>query len=332
MSKLSFSVALSRNPMTTPIIDGRVTASAMDWIVTPVFASEMFWRQLRFGEFDISEMSLSSLTIAASQGRRDWVAIPIFSTRDFFHTHLLVRDDAGINEPADLVGKRVGVPEYQQTAAVWSRGALQHEYGVTPDKLRWWMERPPEMSHGGATAFEPPAGVELNYIPRETNIGEMLMRGELDASLLYIADNNLVDRSRADAGSMPAVRPLFADVAGEEVRYYRKTNVLPMNHVVVIRASLLDEHPWMALNTYSAFVAAKQAVMSDFAKFFDYWRQLGVASAAESAAILATDPLPYGLHGQVHVLQTLGEYLYEQGLTKSLVDMTELFAPSTRDL
>lgn len=332
MPNLSVSVALSKNPMTASIINGHVTASGMDWTVTPVFASEMFWRQLRFGEFDISEMSLSSLTIAASQGRRGWVAIPIFSTRDFFHTHIVVRDGADIGRPADLIGKRVGVPEYQQTAAVWSRGALQHEFGVAPKELRWWMERTPELSHGGATAFESPPGIELNYIPRTTNIGEMLLRGELDASLLYIADNNLVDRSRAQLGATPGIRRLFGDDVREQVRYYQKTNILPMNHVVVIRRSVLEAHPWVALNTYSAFVAAKQAALSGFSTLLGYWRQIGVPATADADTIVATDPLPYGLHGQFHVLETLSLYLYEQGLTKTQVDMADLFAPSTRDL
>jgi 4,5-dihydroxyphthalate decarboxylase len=332
MSKLSLSVALSENPMTAPIIDGRVTASAMDWVVTPVYASEMFWRQLRFGDFDISEMSLSSLAISASQGRRDWVAIPVFTTRKFFHPGIVVRDDAGIKVPADLAGKRVGVPEYQQTAAVWTRGVLQHEFGVAAQDFQWWMERNPEMSHGGATAFEPPPGVQLNYIPRTTNIGEMLARGELDAALVYIAHNNLVDRSRATIEDTAGIRRLFPDVIGESVRYHEKTGILPMNHVVVIRAAVLEANPWVALNTFGAFAAAKESVLTDFTEKFGSWRQIGVPPAAVAEKIAATDPLPYGLHGQFNVLETLSSYLYEQGLTKTRVDMAELFAPSTRDL
>ena len=124
MSDLQLSLAVSRNPMTEPLLDGRVNPAGIDWLVSGVHPSELFWRQLKYRDFDISEMSLSSLTIAASRGIREWVALPIFTTRRFFHTGIVVRPDAGIDDPGDLAGKRVGVPEYQQTAAVWARAWL----------------------------------------------------------------------------------------------------------------------------------------------------------------------------------------------------------------
>ena len=114
--------------------------------------------QLHFKEFDISEMSLSSLTIATAAGIKDWVAIPVYSARMFFHTRILVHNDSGIETPQDLKGKRVGVPEYQQTSAIWSRGILEHEFGVAPKDMEFFMERPPEMSHGGATRVQSAAG------------------------------------------------------------------------------------------------------------------------------------------------------------------------------
>ena len=122
----------------------------------------------------------------------------MFTTREFFHLRILVRVASGIQAPADLKGKRVGVPEYQQTAAIWSRGVLQHEFGVHPREIEFFMERTPETSHGGATGFKPPEGVTVHQIPPTTNIGEMMVRGELDATLLYLTHANLVDRSRID--------------------------------------------------------------------------------------------------------------------------------------
>ncbi|GAA5199963.1 ABC transporter substrate-binding protein [Rugosimonospora acidiphila] len=332
MGALSLSVALSDNPMTAPIHSGRVAAEGIDWSVSAIHPSEMFWRQLKFGEFDISEMSLSSMTIAASQGVRDWVAIPVFTTRRFFHTAVVVRTAAGIESPADLVGKRVGVPEYQQTAAVWTRGALLHEFGVAPEQLTWFMERPPELSHGGATAFAPPTGVQLSYIPGDTNVGEMLRVGQLDAAVVYIAHRNLVDRSRSEAGAIGGVRTLFADPRAEGIRYYAKTGLLPVNHVVVVRASLLEKHPWVALNVYSAMLEAKRVANEPVLQALQPWEQLGLLPPETAADIRAADPLPYGIQAQGVVLETLAEYLVEQGLAKRLVDIKDLFAPSTLSL
>ena len=143
-SHLQLSIALSNNPNTRAILNGTVQAQGMTLVPTAVHPSEMFWRQLRFGEFDVSEMSMSSLIISTAKGPTPWVALPVFTTREFFHTRILVRVGAGIEAPADLKGKRVGVPEYQQTAAIWGRGVLQHEFGVHPREIEWHMERTAE--------------------------------------------------------------------------------------------------------------------------------------------------------------------------------------------
>jgi 4,5-dihydroxyphthalate decarboxylase len=196
---LELSAALTVNDRTHAIANGHVRPEGIRLLTTSVHASEMFWRLLKYAEFDVSEMSLSSLLIAASNGPTDWVAIPVYTMRHFFHTSVLVRDGAGINVPADLHGKRVGVPEYQQTWAVWSRGTLKDQYGVDPREVTWFMERSPAQSHGGATGFTPPTGVEMHYIPQASNIGAMMLAGELDATLLYLrSDGNLIDRSTAD--------------------------------------------------------------------------------------------------------------------------------------
>jgi 4,5-dihydroxyphthalate decarboxylase len=328
MGDLSLSVALSENSMTAPVHAGRVSAQGIDWTVSALHPSEMFWRQLRYGDFDVSEMSLSSLTIAASHGVRDWIAIPVFTSRRFFHTGVVVGARSGIESPADLIGKRVGVPEYQQTAAVWTRGALLHEFGVAPEQMTWFMERQPEMSHGGATAFIPPPDIQLSYIPQQTDIGKMLQSGELDAALVYIAHRNLVDRSRGEASEI-GIRPLFPDGRAEGVRYHEKTGILPVNHTVVIRAELLERHPWIALNLYSAFLEAKRLAREPLLDALQPWQEIGVLPARVAAGIGAVDPLPYGLRDQHQVLQTLSDYLLEQQLVSKPVDILELFAKST---
>src|SRR6516165_2572907 len=122
---LQLSLAIASNPRTWPVLDGRVKADGIDLVPTVLHPSEMFCRQLRFADFDVSEMSFSSLLMARARGDDRWAGLPIFTTRKFFHAEILVRRDAGIERPVDLKGKRVGVPEYQQTAALWTRGVLE---------------------------------------------------------------------------------------------------------------------------------------------------------------------------------------------------------------
>src|SRR3569832_1564445 len=259
-TKLELSIALSRNENTQAILDGEFMPDGIKLYPTALHPSEMIWRQLKFAEFDVSEMSMSSLTIATSQAATQWVAIPVFTTREFFHLRALVRVASGITKPEDLKGKRVGVPEYQQTAAIWGRGVLQHEFGVQPRDIEWHMERTPETSHGGATGFKAPDGVVVHQIPASTNIGEMMVKGELDATLLYLTHANLVDRSRIDLSKDTRVKPLF-DRAAEGKHYFAKTGIYQINHGMVIRRSIHERYPWAALNIYNTFARARADVI-----------------------------------------------------------------------
>jgi len=269
--------------------------------------------------------------MAVASGNRDWVGIPVFTSRRFFHTGTWVRTDSGINRPEDLKGKRVGVPEYQQTAALWSRGVLKHEFGVDPTDIEWWMERTPERSHGGATGFQPPAGVKFHYIPAEESIGTMLAEGKLDATLLYLTDNNLVDRSRIRLEGNPDFKMLFADQVTEGQRYYQKTGVFPINHGMVVRRSIYEEHPWVALNVYNAFRLAKERSNARMRELAATHFELGLLDGSARKA-LAVDAYPYGVKSNKLVLETIAQYSNEQGLTPRVVPMDEVFAESTLDL
>jgi 4,5-dihydroxyphthalate decarboxylase len=194
------------------------------------------------------------------------------------------------------------------------------------------MERPPSKSHGGATAFSPPPGVQLSYISTETNIGEMLGNGELDAAIVYIADNNLVDRTRKSASAIAGVRTLFPDPLAEGVRYYKSSNILPVNHVVVARKALLEQHPWVALNIYSAFLEAKTMAYAPIHELLFPWLQTGMLPADVGVGLDGNDPLPYGLRGQSVVFDALSQYLSEQGLTAEKFPIEELFARNTLDM
>ena len=330
-SVLELSLALSDNPRTRPIIEGRVAPEAIRLVPTTIHPSEMFWRQLRFGDFDVSEMSMSTLTILTSQGNRDWVGIPVYTMRKFFHTEIVVRKDSGIKVPADLKGKRVGVPEYQQTAAIWTRGVLQHEFGVHAKDMTWFMERNDDKSHGHSTGFKAPAGVSITTVPLNTNIGDMLVKGELDAIVHYIAHDNLVDRSRIDVAADPAIRYLFEDREAESARYYKKTGIYPINHIVVVKRSVYERHPWIALNLYSAFLNAMEEVRKDALPWLAPYYDAGLVDR-EVKRVIAKTPMPYGLKAARHVLETVTQYVHEQGLCSRRVALEEIFAPNTLEL
>ena len=329
-SHLQLSIALSDNERTRPLIEGRVAPQGIKLVPTMVHPSEMFWRQLRFAEFDVSEMSMSSLIIAASRGDTRFVAIPVFTMRKFFHTSIIVRTDSGIAAPADLRGKRIGVPEYQQTWAIWSRGVLQHEFGVHAREIEWFMERNPDKSHGGATGFTAPAGVRVNQIPPTTSMGEMLVRGELDGALHYLLEKNLVDRSTVDVSGV--TRYLFPDPAAEGRRFYAKTGLFPINHTVVVRRALLEKDPWIALNLYSAFVAAKEQIARYARSYLHWYFETGLLDGGVKRALAEHDPLAYGFKAARPVLATIAQYVHEQGLSARLVALEEIFAPSTLDV
>lgn len=328
--KLELSIALSENENTRGVLDGSFQPDAITLRATALHPSEMFWRQLKFAEFDVSEMSMSSLTIATSKAPTEWVAIPVFTTREFFHLRILVRPAAGIEKPADLKGKRVGVPEYQQTAAIWGRGVLQHEFGVHPRDMTFFMERTPETSHGGATGFKAPDGVTVHQIPATTNIGEMMAKGELDATLLYLTHANLVDRSRIDLSKDSRVKPLF-DRAAEGKRYFAKTGIYQINHGMVIRRSIHERYPWAALNIYNAFARARADVIKTRDDALHRHYEPGLIGDDVRRA-LATDTMAYGVNGNRKVLETITQYVHEQGLSQRRVGLEEMFAPSTMDL
>src|SRR5262249_42242377 len=150
------------------------------------------------------------------------------------------------------------------------------EFGVHPSEIDWYIERPLSRSHGGATGFEPPAGVRLNQIPSDTNVGEMLVSGKIDATLVYLSERNLVDRSQIDLATHPDVRRLFPNRRSEGRRYVKKTGVYPMNRAVVVRRSLLERHPWVALNIYSAFVEAKAYMQGQMRTMLQPYLELGL--------------------------------------------------------
>ena len=330
MARLHLSCALTINDRTRALLDGTVKPDAIDLDVTPLDPGEMFFRQLKDAEFDVSEMSLATLMIATSKGPTQWVALPIFTMRRFFHANLMVSNKAGVNAVADLKGKRLGIPEFQQTAAVWVRGIFRDEFGFDSRDAEWLMERSPELSHGAATGFTPPRGYRLQHVPQETDLSTMLVKGEVDAILHWAPSKNIVDRTTIDPMTSPNVKRFFDQVA-ESRRYYAKTGMFPINHCVVVRRSVAEAHPWVVLNLYNWFLAGKNKQTERRDALLEPYFAAGVLDAALKEPI-ATDVMPYGVQRSRPVLETISRYLSEDELTPRRVGLEEIFHPSTLDL
>ena len=239
-----------------------------------------------------------------------------------------MRKDAKIDKPSDLKGKRVGVPEYQQTAALWIRGAMQHEFGVEPKDMEFWMERPPSKSHGGATGFKAPPGVTVNQVPPDKSLGSMMLSGELDAVMFYLVDPNLIDRStvgpaqpsrhqaavcrcgRRRRALLPQDRALSDQPRhGDEARTGRAASVGADQHSEGVQASGGAE-PTAGASSMRSIISRPGVLPADAQKAF--------------AAPLIT----HGVQANRTVLETIAQYSLEQGLTPKLTKLEDLYPPS----
>ncbi len=228
---------------------------------------DIFWRMLQFKEFEISEMSLSNHATLVSTGAAPFVAIPVFPSRVFRHGYFFINTDKGIKTPADLKGKRGGVPEYTMTAAVYMRGLLQHDYGVLPSDVEWVQGRADRLGR------KLPPDIRLTQAPSGTELGDLLERGEID--FMMTANNPLAFRR----GS-PKVRRLFPNYAEVEKDYYRRTKIYPIMHTVVIRRDVYEANPWVALSMYKALCRAKEHAYHLLADMGSPKVSFGLAAAA----------------------------------------------------
>ncbi len=337
MPKLTLSFISAFNERVEPLMNGSVEVEGITLLPTYSHPAETFWRQLRFGEFEVAEMSMSSYLIAHSRGD-DMIALPVFPSRRLFQTEISVHSDSGIEQPADLAGKRLGVAEYQQTAALWIRGILEHDFGVSQYKIHWYMERSEEMSHGGATGFKPPPGISFNRIAHDKSLASSLLDHELDAAHVaspWVLRANTLDRSSripAARGDWSRVKPLFADRVAAGTRFFNKHGFLPVNHTYIVRGDIYRKYPWVAFNLYNGFVKAKALAREKLLERIPSALFFGSEYLAMTRNIFGDDPFPYGVKANAALLETLIAYSYEQGLTARKMKVEELFAESTRDL
>ncbi|MGH9196647.1 MAG: hypothetical protein ACRD1T_13000, partial [Acidimicrobiia bacterium] len=304
---LDLTLCMADYDRTAALRDGSVKPEGISLKYVVSSPSETFWRMLRSDEFDVSEMSLSSFLIARSQGRA-WTAIPVFPFRAFFHTLIFVRADSTIGGPGDLEGKHFGLPEYQMTAAVWTRGVLEHEFHVPASAIRWHVERKPALSHGGLTGFTSPPGVAIERIPDGETLASLLVSGQLDAVMTspypgmksILNETDLLQLSR-----LPHVRPLFPEPVAEGIRYYRTHGFSHINHTVIVQDRILRDHPWVALSLLRAFEEAKQVGYRRIDSLLRSSLLFAFGCLQTQREIFGDDPYPYGIRANRKALERL---------------------------
>ena len=335
MAKLTLGFISAFNERVEPLMNGTVKAEGIELIPTYSHPAETFWRQLKFGEFEVAEMSMSSYLIAKAQGA-DMIALPAFPSRRLFQTELSYHVDSGITRPEDLAGKRLGVAEYQQTAALWIRGILEHDFGVSRYKIHWYMERSEEMSHGGATGFKPPEGISFQRIDKIKSLASTLLANELDVAHVaspWVLQANALDRSSRIGGSdWSKVKPLFPDRMAEGARFYKTHGFLPVNHAYIVRGDIHKKYPWVAFNLYTGLVKAKALARQKMLEQIPSALFFGPEYAAITSQLIGDDPFPFGIKANRAMLDTIIGYSHEQGLTPRRLSIEELFAESTLDL
>jgi 4,5-dihydroxyphthalate decarboxylase len=318
---LQLTIACGDYDRTHPLIDGSIKPEGIDlnWLVLPHF--EIWTRMLNYYDFDASEISLSSYIIARTLGK-PLTAIPVFPARAFRHSYVFINTKSGIREPKDLMGRRVGLAEFQQTATVWIRGILQHEYGVKLEDVQWYTWTPHQRME-----IALPKRYKVTHLTPDRKPDQMLFDGELDAIMVPSLFPSLFNPP-------PHVRRLFENSPKVEAEYFKKTGIFPIMHSVALRQDLWDEHPWIARNLFKAFQRAKEDAYARLKDPSPYKISLAWfrGPVEEQEQIFGDDPWPYGMEKNRYVVETLSTYLYEQGLAEKKLKMEELFAPNTLDL
>lgn len=323
---LSLSLACPPYDRVLPLASGLIRPEGIVLNFLPLGVEEIFWRQLRHQEFDVSESSLSSYVMLRSRGDERFIAIPVFTSRVFRHSCIFVNTRKGIRSPQDLKGRVVGLPEYQITAVVWQRGILQEEYGVLPKDIIWRTGGQENPGRVEKIKLALPPEIDLQPIPPDKTLSGMLDDGEIDALLAARAPSCFVQGS-------PNVARLFENYREVEEGYYRKTGIFPIMHTVIISKRIYLKDPWVAMGLYKAFCRAKDIVTKDYGETAALQVTLPWLGAEleRTKGIMGEDWWPYGLTKNRNTLEKFLFYHHEQGLSQRRMTLEELFAEETLD-
>jgi 4,5-dihydroxyphthalate decarboxylase len=323
MGNIQLTLACEDYDRTRPIKDRRIKPEGIElnYLVMPV--EEIFWRMMKYEEFDVSELSMGAFLTAAARGRRPFVAIPVFPSRTFRHRCIFINTASGIERPEDLRGKCMGVPEYSMTAAVWLRGLFEHEYGIAPGEIHWIQAGEEQPGRKDRVEFEMPPGVRMES-KNDRTLNEMIASSEIDAMMSPRMPTCFLEGA-------PNVRRLFPNYRQAEMQYFAKTGLFPIMHVIVIKRAIYEKDPWVAQTLYKAFCQAKDLCMKELYDTNILRVSLPWTSTEyeDTRDLMSADYWPYGLTSNRKNLETLHDYLYQQGLIKQRLVLDELFARET---
>jgi 4,5-dihydroxyphthalate decarboxylase len=323
MDRLSLTFACGRYDRTEALRTGDVTVEGIDLKYIPIDAPrEIFDRMVGAREFDLSELSSSEFVSMMGRGNCPFVALPVFPSRVFRHGFIFINTRSGIRSPKDLEGKRIGVPLYTQTAAIWIRGHLMHQYGVDLEMIRW-VEGAVEKSGSHGRPGVPPLLKPVRITTNESahSLGELLARGEIDA---------LIGSRRPETlGRHPEVARLFPNYRGIERAFYQQTMIFPIMHIVAIRRDVYQKNPWIAGKLFKGFADSKNWALARmrFSGSQCYMLPWQFADVDEIDEVFGGDPWPYGIEPNRPTLEALIQYMVEQDFIAKPISVEELFVP-----
>jgi 4,5-dihydroxyphthalate decarboxylase len=320
MSRLPITIATWDYDRVRALTDGRVQVEGCDvnYITMPV--EECFERAFFHGEFEVAEIGFSPHLIALSRGPTPYVAVPVFLSRMFRHSAVYIRTDRGIDGPADLRGKRIGVPEYQMSAVVWVRGFLNDEFGIAAKDINWVQAGLETPGRRDKFPLNLPDGFPLTS-RNDAVLSKMLVDGEIDGIMSARQPSCFVNKH-------PKVARLFPDYRSAEREYYRRSGVFPIMHALGIRRDIHDKNRWLAASLYKAFLQAKRLADAEFVETTALKIGLPWVTAEYEATTdaMGADFWSYGVAPNYKTLSTMARYSYEQGLAVRLLTVEEMFA------
>jgi 4,5-dihydroxyphthalate decarboxylase len=324
MPDLQLSFAMTPYDRMLPLINGEVKPDgiSLEYQGMPGGVPGVFYDQMKFHRYDVSEMSFSSFLVERAKGL-PYRILPVFHNRNFSYTQIVIRRSSGIrvDHPEDLKGKRFAIGDYQQTGGLWIRGVLEHEFGVKPQDMIWYQTRGEHYSHTGASGTKPP--VEIHYANAE--IGTLFKRGDIDAAWGWgaAASDSSLARRDIDIRGDPEFTHLFSDTKAESIRFFKKTGIYPPHHTTSVKESVLQQHPWVARSLMEAFEKSKQIAIERLKHQTLF--VFGPQYLEEVQANLGKDPFAYGVKANARAIEMVQQISVEQALTSKAQPLSELF-------